>query len=59
VDLLSREIQAATRTPEIGDRLTNEGVIAIGSSPSEFAAYIRKEHGRIGKVVKTSGAKFE
>ena len=53
IDLLNREIVAAVRSPEITDRLNNEGVIAIGSSPSEFAAYIRKEHGRIGKVVET------
>ena len=59
VDRLAREIAAATRTPEIQDRLGNEGVIPVGGTPAEFAAHIRREHARVAKVVKTSGAKFE
>ncbi|HUP94896.1 MAG TPA: tripartite tricarboxylate transporter substrate binding protein [Burkholderiales bacterium] len=59
VDLLAREIAAATRTPEIQNRLGNEGVIPVGGTPSEFASHIRKEHARVAQVVKTSGAKFE
>ena len=59
VDRLAREIAAATRTPEIQDRLGNEGVIPVGGTPGEFAAHIRREHARVAKVVKTSGAKFE
>ncbi|MGZ5226485.1 MAG: Bug family tripartite tricarboxylate transporter substrate binding protein, partial [Burkholderiales bacterium] len=37
VDLLAREIGAATRSPEIQDRLNNEAVIPIGSTPAQFA----------------------
>jgi tripartite-type tricarboxylate transporter receptor subunit TctC len=59
VDLLSREIVAATHSPEILERLTFEAVIPIGSSPEEFGAHIRKELARIGKVVAASDAKFE
>lgn len=59
VELLGREIQSAMRTSEISERLSNEGVTPVGSSPAEFAAYIRKEHGRVARVVKTSGARFE
>ena len=59
VDLLSREIAAATKSPDIQQRLDNEGVIAIGSTPAQFAAHIRKEHARVAQVVKSSGAKFE
>jgi tripartite-type tricarboxylate transporter receptor subunit TctC len=59
VDLLSREIAAATRSSEIAERLSFEGVIAVGSSPAEFAAHISQELARIGKVVAASGAKFE
>jgi tripartite-type tricarboxylate transporter receptor subunit TctC len=59
VDLLAREIAAATRTPQIQDHLTSEGVVPVGSTPAEFAAHIRKEHARVAKVVKSSGAKFE
>ncbi len=59
VDLLSREITAATKSPEVIERLSHEGVTPVGSSAAEFSAYIGKEHARIGKVVRDSGAKFE
>ena len=59
VDLLSREVAAATKSAEIAERLSFEGVIAAGSSPGEFAAHISRELSRIGKVVAASGAKFE
>ena len=44
---------------DIVERLNFEGVIAVGNSPEEFAAYIRKEHARIGKVIRASDAKFD
>lgn len=59
VEVLGREIQAAIRTQEITERLTNEGVTPIGSTPAEFAAHVRKEHARVARVVETSGARFE
>ncbi|MES2564292.1 MAG: tripartite tricarboxylate transporter substrate-binding protein, partial [Pseudomonadota bacterium] len=59
VDALGREIQTAVRNQEITERLNNEGVTPIGSSPAEFAAHIRREHARVARVVKTSGARFE
>jgi tripartite-type tricarboxylate transporter receptor subunit TctC len=59
VERLSREIASATQSREIADRLNNEAVIPIGSTPAEFAAHIRKEHARIGNVVRKSGARFE
>jgi tripartite-type tricarboxylate transporter receptor subunit TctC len=51
IDRLSREIVAATRSPEISGRLTSEAVIAIGSSPEEFDAHIRRELARWAKVI--------
>jgi tripartite-type tricarboxylate transporter receptor subunit TctC len=59
VDILAREIAAATQSQEIQDRLNNEAVIPIGSSPAQFAAHIKKEHARVAQVVKSSGAKFD
>jgi tripartite-type tricarboxylate transporter receptor subunit TctC len=59
VDLLSRDIAAATKSPDVIERLTFEGVIPVGNSPGEFSAYIEKEFARIGKVVRASAAKFE
>jgi tripartite-type tricarboxylate transporter receptor subunit TctC len=59
VDVLAREIGAATRSPEIQDRLNSEAVIPIGSTPAQFAAHIKKEYARVAQVVKSSGAKFD
>ena len=59
IDLLSREIAAATRSPDITDRLLAEAVIPIGSNPAEFARHIQKEFTRIGQIIKSSGARFD
>ena len=59
IDVLSQEIAAAARSPEITHQLVAEAVLPIGSSPAEFAAYIQKEFTRIGQVIRSSGAKFE
>jgi tripartite-type tricarboxylate transporter receptor subunit TctC len=59
VDTLSREIAAAVRSSDIQDRLINEAVIPVGSTPAQFAAHIKKEHARVAQVVKATGAKFE
>lgn len=59
VDALSREIAAAVKSHDIQDRLVNEAVIPVGSTPAQFAAHIKKEYGRVAQVVKSSGAKFE
>ncbi len=45
--------------PEIKQKLANEGAEAIGNSPEEFAAYLRKESESYAKAVKVSGAKAE
>jgi tripartite-type tricarboxylate transporter receptor subunit TctC len=59
IALLSREIAAAVRSPDITDRLVAEAVIPVGSTPAEFAAHIQKEYTRIGNVIRSSGAKFD
>ena len=59
IDVLNREIVAATKSPDITQRLTEEAVLAVGSTPEQFAAHIKKEYARISKVVKESGAQFE
>jgi tripartite-type tricarboxylate transporter receptor subunit TctC len=59
IDLLNREIVTATKSREVVDHLSNEAVIPVGSTPEEFAALIRKDLARIGKVVNAPGAKFD
>jgi len=40
-------------------RLAADSATPIGSTPEEFAAYIRKEQERWGRVVKTANIKAE
>ncbi len=50
---------AALKTPEIRDFITGEGAVPVGSSPQEFAAYLRSEIERYAKVVKAGNLKLD
>ena len=52
---LNAEIVKAVHSSEVRSSLANEGAEGIGSSPEEFAAYIRAEIPRWAVAVKTAG----
>jgi tripartite-type tricarboxylate transporter receptor subunit TctC len=56
---LNREIVAILHLHDIVERLSSQGAEALGSTPEEFAAYIRSETLKWAKVVRDSGAKAE
>ncbi len=56
---LNREIVAILHLPEVAERLSGQGAEPVGSTPEEFAAYIRSETVKWAKVVRESGAKAE
>jgi tripartite-type tricarboxylate transporter receptor subunit TctC len=56
---LNREIVAILHLPEVVGRLESQGAEPVGSTPEEFAAYIRSETVKWAKVVRESGAKAE
>jgi tripartite-type tricarboxylate transporter receptor subunit TctC len=43
----------------VKDRLEAQGATVVGNSPAEFAAFIRAEHARWGKVVREAGIKAD
>ncbi len=45
--------------PDVRQRLASEGGDALGGTPEEFAAFLRAEHAKWGRVVKESGAKLD
>jgi tripartite-type tricarboxylate transporter receptor subunit TctC len=52
IDRLSNEIVRITKSPAITNKLVEEAVIPVGSTPAEFGAYIRSEIARWAKVIK-------
>src|SRR5215472_11096479 len=49
------EVVRALKIPEIRSKLVQQGADPVGSTPEEFAAYLRSETAKWSKVVKASG----
>lgn len=61
-DVIARihaEFSKALRVPELAKRLSDEGADPAGGTPEQFAALIKEEIPRWGRVVKESGAKVD
>ena len=56
---LNREIVAILHLPDVVERLSAQGAEPVGSTPEEFAAYIRAETVNWARVVRESGDKAE
>jgi tripartite-type tricarboxylate transporter receptor subunit TctC len=56
---LHKETVAILRTPEVIERLANDGGEVVASTPEEFGAYIRAETAKWAKVVKSAGIQPE
>lgn len=59
VNRLHEEAVNALHAPDVRDRLIAQGVNVVGSSPAQFAAFIRAERVRWGKVVREAGIRAE
>ena len=56
---LHAEAAKATKSKEVSERFAADNAIAVGSSPAEFAAFIKKEQERWSDVVKKANIKAE
>lgn len=56
---LHREVVRTVQTPEVRQRLVNDGADPVGSSPQEFAAFLHSETTKWAKVAKEVGIKPE
>ena len=55
VDLLNREIVRVLNGAVVKERLFNSGSEVVANSPSEFAAFIKSDMARMGKVIRDAG----
>ena len=59
VSRLNAEILKVLQLPATRERFAAEGFEAVGNTPAQFAAYIKAEQIKWGKVIKDSGATAE
>jgi tripartite-type tricarboxylate transporter receptor subunit TctC len=59
VSRLNDEITKILKTQEARDWLADQGGEAIIETPDEFAAFIKTEHARWGKIIREAGIKAE
>lgn len=59
ISKLSAEIAKAVRHPDTVKRMAVFGVEAVGSTPEAYAALVKADYERYGKVVKATGAKAD
>lgn len=55
INRLNGEIARVMRSPDMKDRLAGEGAEPTSSTPAEFAAFIKTEIAKWGKVVREAG----
>ena len=52
---LNREVVRILQLPDVKERLTADGAEVVGSTPEEFAAFLKREQEKFAKVVKSAG----
>jgi tripartite-type tricarboxylate transporter receptor subunit TctC len=59
VEKLASEMAGIVRSREIGERFEADGAIAIGSSPQQFAAFLKGEMAKWNRVIKEANIQLE
>lgn len=59
VNILSREMQAAVRKPELRERFVTLGIDPAGTTPEEFGKFLKDEVDKWGKVIRAANVKVE
>jgi tripartite-type tricarboxylate transporter receptor subunit TctC len=59
IDRLHGELAKILRNPGVLDRLVNDGPVPIGNTPEEFAAVIKAEQAKWGKVIRDANVRIE
>lgn len=59
IDKISADIASILQQPDVREQLVAMGLDVVGSSPAEFAAYIRSDADKWGKVIREAKIKVE
>src|ERR1700754_2654950 len=59
VDRVAAEAKKALADPAMKDKLAEQGIVAVGSTPEEFRAFVAEEIPRWRKVITDAGIKME
>jgi tripartite-type tricarboxylate transporter receptor subunit TctC len=59
VDRVAAEAKKALADPDMRKKLADQGIVAVGSTPEEFRAFVGDEIARWAKVIKDAGIKLE
>jgi tripartite-type tricarboxylate transporter receptor subunit TctC len=56
---LNTEINRILRLPDVAEKLSSFGAQIVGSTPEEFAAYLKAEIAKWGKVARDNNIKLD
>jgi tripartite-type tricarboxylate transporter receptor subunit TctC len=59
VNLLNREMVQFLNVPSTRERLLKAGIEVVGSTPAQFAAAIKSDMARIGKIIRDAGIRTD
>ena len=59
IDRLHGELSKILRNPSVLDRLVNDGPVPVGNTPEEFAAVIKSEQAKWGKVIREANIRID
>lgn len=59
IDRIHREVVEILKTADMQKRMSGDGADAVGSTPVQFAAYVKDESARWTEVIKKSGIKAD
>ncbi len=59
IEKLGREVAAIVKSPEVAKTFEASGAVAVGSTPAEFASFLKNETAKWAKVIKEAGIKLD
>jgi tripartite-type tricarboxylate transporter receptor subunit TctC len=59
VATLAAEVGGIVRSPDVAQRFERDGAIAVGSTPDEFSAFLKREMARWGQAIREAGIQLE